>query len=71
MFMPHTADCQYNLKNVSEDSPPKMSTIYLPMLVKNYNQIRLFEVNGYKFKKNYKLAAILYNSIKNLSPLVF
>ena len=71
MFMPHTAECQYDLEYVCEGSPTETSTIYLPMLFKNYNLIRLFAVNGYKFSKISKLTGITYNFFTNLSPLLY
>ena len=69
MLMAFTAECQNDLEHVCEDSPTKTSTVYFPMLVKNYNQFSQFEIKGYEFSKICKLIAITNNSNKNLNPL--
>ena len=62
MLMAFTAECQNDLEHVCEDSPTKTSTVYFPMLVKNYNQFSQFEVKGYELSKICKLIAITYDS---------
>ena len=73
MFVTYTADCEYELdfRTKDKDKPFGVATIYHPTQVKNHNEIRNFENDGYNFYKIDKLKIITYNSIRKLKQIFY
>ena len=62
MFCLFSAECQNDLEFKCKNKPCGMATIYPAIQLKNNEEIRKLEKNGYKFDKIFKLTVITYNS---------
>ena len=69
MFVPYSAECEYQLDFRVNYKPVGVAFIYHPTQVKNLNKIKEFEKDGYIFYKIDNLLIFTYNSIKKFNPL--
>ena len=71
MFRPYTVECQYDSEFKGKNQPCAVATTYHPTQLKNYEKIKKFANNRYKFIITYKFYVITYNSIKDMTPLFY
>ena len=67
VFLPYSAECEYELGFRAKDKPLGLATIFYPPQVKSHNKIKQVEKNGYEFYKTDKWAINTYNAIKNFN----
>ena len=71
MFVPYTAECEYQLDYICKDKGWGIATIYLDPLIRSNRKIKELERDGYKFRKIDKLTITTYNSIGKFHPKFF